>query len=93
MYFEIEKLLLDLTDCLTPTETRSKVGPFTQSQLFSSAEELLGPFKSSRDAYISMFQRQLDLIATNQFKSLQVDDYLTFKWRLEMADAVTSSIS
>src|ERR1700753_1744380 len=79
VYLELEKHPLDLTGSLIPAEAGIQVGAFSQLQLFPSPEDPLGPFPSAATAYESMFQRQLDLLASRQFTSLSVDHYLAFR--------------
>jgi phosphotransferase family enzyme len=68
-----------------------KVGGYAQLPWFETAKKTLGPFGSLDAAYTAVLGRHLDAIGGYEMPSLSVDNYLSFKWRLENVPVVISS--
>lgn len=88
IFLELQKHPFEATGSLT---SESEIGGFAQSLLFRTPTSPLGPFKSFRSSLESIVRHQLALISDEEISSLNIDNYLSFCWRLDMIPHLLSS--
>ncbi|CAK7216970.1 hypothetical protein SCUCBS95973_002993 [Sporothrix curviconia] len=86
IYLELEKHPLPATGCLALSDGNGEdvqVGPFVQPPCFVTPTSALGPFSTLAESYMAIIRHQMAMLATGEYGSLRVDNYLAFLWRAE----------
>ena len=78
------------TGSIFPPNGSNKISGFSQPQLFETPNAPLGPFSTLENSLREISALQMRLIAKNELSTLAVDNYLSYRWRVELIPKVLS---